>query len=101
EAAKGKGRLDGSAAAFFAQVSEVVSAPWRLAANSDFAYAKTTGKRPPDLEENAKYLMALEALCIEDVQVHKLVMEVINLAKPLSDLTEEPLRSRVLAGMRR
>ena len=80
---------------------EVVSTPWTLAANFDFAYPQTTGERPPDLEEGARYFMALEALCAKDVQVQILVMEVINLAKPLSVLSEEPLRSRVLARMRR
>jgi 2-polyprenyl-6-methoxyphenol hydroxylase-like FAD-dependent oxidoreductase len=100
ERAQGTGRIDGLAAAFFAQAGEVVSAPWTLAANFDFAYPKTTGERPPDLEEGAKYFIALEALCVEDVQVHTLVMEVINLAKPLSALSEEPLRGRVLAKIR-
>jgi 2-polyprenyl-6-methoxyphenol hydroxylase-like FAD-dependent oxidoreductase len=99
--AQGTGRLDGSAPIFFAQLGEVVSTPWTLAANFDFAYPQTTGERPPDLEERAQYFRALEALCAKDVQVHILVMEVINLAQPLSALSAEPLRSRVLATMRR
>ena len=101
ERAQGKGRLDGSAPAFFAQVAEVVNTPWTLAANFDFAYPQTTGERPPDLEKTAQYFMALEALCANDIQVQILVMEVINLAQPLSALSEEPLRSRVEARMKR
>jgi hypothetical protein len=101
ERGQGTGRLDGLAPTFFAQVAEVVSTPWTLAANFDFAYPQTTGERPRDLAEHAQYFMALEALCAKDVQVHILVTEVINLAKPLSALSEEPLRSRVLARMRR
>jgi 2-polyprenyl-6-methoxyphenol hydroxylase-like FAD-dependent oxidoreductase len=100
ERAQGTGRLDCLAMTFFARVAEVVSTPWTLAANFDFAYPRTTGERPSDLKEWARYFMALEALCVEDVQVHILVMEVINLAKPLSALSEEPLRSRVLANVR-
>ena len=100
ERGQGTRRLDGLAPTFFAQVAEVVSTPWTLAANFDFAYPQTTGERPRDLEERAQYFMALEALCAKDVQVHILVTEVINLAKPLSALSEEPLRSRVLARMR-
>ena len=101
ERAQGTGRLDGSAPTFFGRVREVVSTPWTLAANFDFAYPQTTGERPPDLEEGAQYFMALEALCAKDVQVQILLTEVLNLAKPLSVLSEEPLRSRVLTRMRR
>jgi 2-polyprenyl-6-methoxyphenol hydroxylase-like FAD-dependent oxidoreductase len=97
ELAQGRGRLDGFASTFFARAAEVVSTPWTLAANFDFAYPKTTGERPPDLEMGAKYFMALEALCDKDMQVHILLTEVLNLARPLSNLYEEPLRSRVMA----
>lgn len=100
ERAQGTGRLDCLAPTFFAQVAEVVGAPWTLAANFDFAYPKTAGERPRDLEEQARYLRALDALCGEDVQVQILLTEVLNLAKPLSALSEEPLRSRVLANIR-
>jgi hypothetical protein len=75
-------------------------APWTLAANFDFAYPKTAGERPRDLEGQARYLRALDALCGEDVEVQILLTEVLNLAKPLSALSEEPLRSRVLANIR-
>jgi hypothetical protein len=93
--AQEKAPLDCLASIFFARAAEVVNAPWTLAANADFAYPKTTGERPPDLEEGAQYFMALEGLCVEDIRVHILVMEVINLVKPLSALSEEPLRSRI------
>jgi 2-polyprenyl-6-methoxyphenol hydroxylase-like FAD-dependent oxidoreductase len=100
ERAQETGRLDGFAPTFFARVAEVLSTPWTLAANFDFAYPRTTGERPTDLKEWAQYVMALEALCLEDVQVHILVMEVINLAKPLYALSEEPLHRRVLERMK-
>lgn len=53
------------------------------------------GERPPNLAEGAHYFMALEAVCEKDVEVQILLTEVLNLAKPLSALSEEPLRSRV------
>ncbi len=53
------------------------------------------------MEEGARYFAALDALVGEDIQVHKLVIEVFQLAKPLSALIEEPLRSRVLARQRK
>jgi 2-polyprenyl-6-methoxyphenol hydroxylase-like FAD-dependent oxidoreductase len=93
--------LDGLAPAFFAQAAEIVTVPWMLAANADFAFPQTTGERPPELEAGARYFVALDALCAEDVQLQILVTEVVNLAKPLTALSEEPLRSRVLTRMRR
>jgi 2-polyprenyl-6-methoxyphenol hydroxylase-like FAD-dependent oxidoreductase len=93
--------LDGLAQRFFAKAAEVVDAPWTLAANADFAYPKTTGERPPGVGEAARYFAALDALCAEDLQVHILVMKVINLVTPPSALNDEPLRSRVLAHMQK
>jgi hypothetical protein len=43
----------------------------------------------------------VDALTAEDLEVQRLVVEVLNLAKPLSALREEPLRSRVEAHKRR
>ena len=89
--------LDGLGLAFFPKAAEVIATPWTLAASFDFAYSKTRGSRPPDLKESSQYLAALDALVVEDVDVQRLVTEVFQLAKPLSTLKEEPLRSRVLA----
>ena len=44
--------------------------------------------------------MDLDALTAEDNEVYRLLFEVLNLAKPLSVLREEPLRSRVEARQR-
>lgn len=41
--------------------------------------------------------MDVDALTAEDEEVYRLLFEVLNLAKPLSTLREEPLRSRVEA----
>jgi len=88
--------LEGLAPVFFAKAAEVIATPWALAAASDFAYPKTTGDRPADMVESARYFASLDSLVGEDIQVHRLVSDVFNLAKPLSVLYEEPLRSRVL-----
>ncbi len=95
--AQGTAPLDGLAPTFFAQAAEIVTSPWTLAANADFAYPQTKGERPPDLQKGAQYSTALEELCAEDVQVHILVTEVFNLVKPLAALRADPLRSRVIA----
>lgn len=101
ERAVGSQGLAGLALAFFPKAAAVIQTPWTLAANFDFVYPQTRGSRPPDLAENVQYLTALGALAAEDVEVQRLVSEVFNLAKPLSALREEPLRSRVMAQQRK
>ena len=88
--------LNGLGPTFFARATEVVDAPWTLAANADFAFPKTVGERPANLDgEGSQYFTALEELCAEDIGVHILTVEVFNLVKPLSELFEGPLRSRI------
>jgi len=92
--------LRGLPKAFFAKSAEVVSAPWGLAAQSDFAFPQTRGERPVATDDTGAYLAAVEALSIDDIQIQALVWNVFGLAKPLSTLWEEPLRSRVIERMR-
>ena len=101
ERAAGPQTLDELAFAFFPKAAEVIATPWTLAANSDFAYPQTRGTRPPNLAEGAQYFAAVGALAAEDVEIQRLLAEVFNLAKPLSVLREEPLRSRVLERQRK
>jgi 2-polyprenyl-6-methoxyphenol hydroxylase-like FAD-dependent oxidoreductase len=99
-AARAQG-LGGMALTFFAQAAEVIATPWMLTANFDFMYPQTKGERSPDLQESARYVAAVDALTREDVEVHRLLTEVLQLAKPMSVLHEEPLRSRVLEQLRK
>jgi 2-polyprenyl-6-methoxyphenol hydroxylase-like FAD-dependent oxidoreductase len=85
---------------FFARAAEVVSTPWALAAQSDFTFPQTRGERPVATDDSGSYLAAAEALSADDVQVQALLWNVFGLAKPLSVLWEEPLRSRVMERMR-
>jgi len=99
--ADGSQGLEGLAPAFFAQAAAVIATPWALAAASDFAFPKTIGQRPPDLQDGARYFAALDALAGEDPEVQRLISEVFQLARPLSAISEEPLRTRVLAQQRK
>jgi hypothetical protein len=63
-------------------------------------FPQTQGERPPDLKERLAYFAAVNALTAADSEVHRLLIEVLTLCKPLSALNEEPLRSRVLAEQR-
>jgi 2-polyprenyl-6-methoxyphenol hydroxylase-like FAD-dependent oxidoreductase len=91
--------LDTIAAAFFPRAAEVVSTPWMLAANFDFAYPQTTGERPQMTSDTRRYLLILDALTAEDIEVQKTLSDVFNLVRPPSVLWEEPLRSRVYERM--
>ena len=78
------------------KAAEIVDAARTLAANADFAYAKPTGKRMPNLDgEGSRYFAALEEWCAEDIGIHLLTVEVFNLVKPLSALFDGPLRDRI------
>jgi len=91
--------LERLAPGFFPKAAEVVSTPWILAANFDFAYPQTTGTRLPMPQEILRYLAVLDALTADDREVHKIVAEVLGLARPLSVLWERPVRDRVLERM--
>jgi 2-polyprenyl-6-methoxyphenol hydroxylase-like FAD-dependent oxidoreductase len=91
--------LDAIAATFFPRAAEVVSTPWALAANFDFAYPQTTGERPQMTSDRLRYFLIIDALTAEDIEVQKTVFEVFNLVRPRSALWEEPLRSRVYERM--
>jgi hypothetical protein len=88
------------ALAFFPQAAEIIETPWTLTSNQDLAYSRTHGERPADLEERVQYFMDVDALTAEDDEVYRLLIAVLNLAKPISALREEPLRSRVEAQQR-
>lgn len=100
ERAKAGQGPEGLAPAFFPKAAEVIVTPWVIAANQDFAFPKTRGERPPDYEEGVRYFAAVDALTADDIEVQRLLIEVFNLAKPLSALNEEPLRSRAIARLR-
>jgi hypothetical protein len=93
--------LAGLAANFFPKAAEIVDNAWTLAANLDLSYPQTQGERPPDLKEQLSYFAAVDALTPDDAEVQSLLAEVGNLCKPISALSEEPLRSRALAEQRK
>jgi 2-polyprenyl-6-methoxyphenol hydroxylase-like FAD-dependent oxidoreductase len=89
---------NGLAAAFFAEVQGLFEAPWAVAM-TDFAYPKTRGDRPPDLQQRLQYGAALTRLAAEDATVHKLVAEVNHLLRPQSALRDPQLADRVRSTM--
>jgi hypothetical protein len=93
--------LEGLVLAFFPKAAGIIDTPWTLTTTQDFGYLRTQGRRPANLEERAQYFADVDALTSEDPEVQRLVVEVLHLAKPLSVLKEEPLRSHAEAHRRR
>jgi 2-polyprenyl-6-methoxyphenol hydroxylase-like FAD-dependent oxidoreductase len=91
--------LDGIAGEFFTQAADVINTPWTLAANFDFAFPQTTGVRSSMTPEIVRYFLTLDALTAEDIEIHRTMVEVFGLARPLSALWDEPVRGRVLARL--
>lgn len=86
--------LEGISREYFARAAEVIATPWNLASSADFSYPETTGERPEGMEERGLYILALNEIAVEDVEVNRILAEVFQLVRPMSELDDEPLRSR-------
>jgi hypothetical protein len=58
-------------------------------ANLDLGYPQTQGVRQDDFKEQLAYFASVDALAIEDVEVHRQLIEEGNLRRPLSALNEQ------------
>jgi 2-polyprenyl-6-methoxyphenol hydroxylase-like FAD-dependent oxidoreductase len=90
--------LDGLASDYLSQIQALLEAPWATALG-DFVFPETRGVRPPDLEKRLRYGAALTRLAAEDLETHRIVMEVRHLIRPPSALREPELAQRVTALM--
>ena len=77
----------------------VSKSPWATA-ETDFVYPQTRGERPKDFAGRLQYGAALTRLMADDPEVHRTVVEVVNLVRPLSALREPELVDRVMALMK-
>ena len=82
------------AAAYFAGLGSILDYPWAVAAG-DFAYAATTGDKPGDFAETARFNAALSRLAAEDAGVHRLMVEVGHLLRPPSAYADEGVAARL------
>lgn len=87
------------APAFFAEACGLIETPWESAAVPDFAFSKTKGQRPPDLDRILKFRRAFARLAAADPAVHQQMLEVQHLIKPRSILRDPALVERVQAMM--
>lgn len=95
---------NGSGGEPFAYLREAAAATrdaWLSASLVDFGHAETEGVRPPDLRLQQAYRFGLRWLADEDEAVHRLVIEVSQMARPLSDLANISLMGKAIAIARK
>jgi 2-polyprenyl-6-methoxyphenol hydroxylase-like FAD-dependent oxidoreductase len=80
---------------FFGGLGALIEAPWALSATPDFVFPETRGERPPGFAESQRYNTALMRLAVDDAAVHRVVLQVQHLLRPLSDLRTPELCERV------
>ncbi|MGT2477477.1 FAD-dependent oxidoreductase [Paraburkholderia terrae] len=71
---------------FLSAIEAIIENPWSLAALPDLAYPDARGKRPSDLEESIGRHMAIIQAARHDPDIHKQLIEVLNLLKPVAAL---------------
>lgn len=80
--------------------AELIATPWSMAALPDLAFPRTSGERPPDLEESLQFSTALSRLAAKDASVQRMMVEVWHLLTPRSVLDDRVLLDRARAEMR-
>jgi 2-polyprenyl-6-methoxyphenol hydroxylase-like FAD-dependent oxidoreductase len=83
--------------AFLKGIEDLVNTPWWTAAGLDLAYPQTSGHRPPDLQQRARYHAGIAQLAAQDADVHRLMIEVGHLLKPARLLHAPEFEQRVQA----
>jgi 2-polyprenyl-6-methoxyphenol hydroxylase-like FAD-dependent oxidoreductase len=80
---------------FLSAIESIIENPWSLAALPDLAYPDARGKRPPDLEKSIEHHMAITKAAHHDPDIHKRLIEVLNLLKPVSALETIEIEQKV------
>ncbi|MGF6787008.1 FAD-dependent oxidoreductase [Paraburkholderia sp. 35.1] len=80
---------------FLLAIESIVENPWTLAALPDLAYPDARGKRPADLEKSIEHHIAVTQAAHQDPDIHKLLIEVLNLLKPVSALKAPEVMRKV------
>lgn len=79
---------------FFSEVKSVLDEAWR-AGETDFIYPRTSGTAPPNFERRMQRQSALMRLASEEPDIHCLMTEVQQLARPNRDLDEPEIAARI------
>jgi 2-polyprenyl-6-methoxyphenol hydroxylase-like FAD-dependent oxidoreductase len=71
---------------FLSAMESIVENPWSLSAMPDLVYPDARGERPADLEKSIEHHIAITQAAHHDPDIHKRLIEVLNLLKPISAL---------------
>jgi 2-polyprenyl-6-methoxyphenol hydroxylase-like FAD-dependent oxidoreductase len=91
--------LAGLGKAFFAGVLPVIEGAWSMSAIPDFAYPKTRGERPADLQETLQFNAALVRAAASDPDIHARMLRVRHFIDPPSVLREPAIARRIQMEM--
>lgn len=91
--------LNGLGENILPRCAEVLEYPWMTVALGDFELDQTTGDRPADLDERARFARALAELADNDAEVHRISLRVQQLLDPPEALNRHGIRERVLARL--
>lgn len=93
------GGLDDIATEYLAATSTFTEQVWSGLEVVEFAFPKTTGERPADIEQRQAFVQGVRRLAVEDAEVHGLITRVNQLVEPASVLGREDIVARVQALM--
>jgi 2-polyprenyl-6-methoxyphenol hydroxylase-like FAD-dependent oxidoreductase len=88
-------------AGVMAGVADVVQTPWAMSTTADLAFPATRGERPADFEEGQAFEAALFRAAVIDPVVHRTLMDVMQLLKPVGVLREPDMQRRLEASTAR
>jgi hypothetical protein len=80
---------------FLIKAENLIADPWAMSAIPDFIYPETAGVRPKDLKKRLNFQMGLGRLAARDASVFQLLVEVRHLLKPLTELDDPSIASRI------
>ncbi|OQX38167.1 MAG: hypothetical protein B0D91_04860 [Oceanospirillales bacterium LUC14_002_19_P2] len=87
--------LTGLAPDLFRTYAKLMDAPWQLAAVQDMLNTKTRMERSETLLTFAQHMMAINALAVERADIHKTLLEVFHMRKPLSALYTDTIMEHI------
>jgi 2-polyprenyl-6-methoxyphenol hydroxylase-like FAD-dependent oxidoreductase len=84
---------------FFQRADRIIEQPWNMSALPDLFFPDTRGVRPPGLLDMLRFGTAFTELAARDAEVHVLMLEMANLLKPRSALTDNPVLMQRIYGV--
>jgi 2-polyprenyl-6-methoxyphenol hydroxylase-like FAD-dependent oxidoreductase len=81
-----------------AGVADILQTPWVMSTSADLAFPATRGERPEDFEEGQAFEAALFRAAVVDPVVHRAMIDVMQLLKPVGVLREPDMQRRIEAA---